>query len=379
MGRKHRSTSLGDAPAKVGTSTPSTPQMTTSDNLSACHTLANHFVHCKNSDGGRTPFHRAVLMASSADSNHDKDDESNKKLDGLHMLDVLSDRMKYLDSAAVVVSKRSNRQQRSHYHKMMLTADDESGYTPLHSAVLNRDLMTLLVLLKHAASSATLEDNDQNIHVQQHPLQLLNGNIPGLSAAGEDGNEQQDIINQVAAALDNEHLTPLQLLGRTSERGLEQCRNTLRWKNLRRMWQHSGEEESTRQRGDSKSYSTEGSSGGADENPRQHTRRRRMISFGDDRDYDSIDYDIEAEEDGDRGEDGRPRGNSFNVDLGDVDGNDGREDNSGANNDLVTLDDNVDFGLLADHREDRSNHQQQNSEQRTKSVGAPHNAAAEDD
>ena len=72
----------------------------------------------------------------------------------------------------------------------MLAQDVESGYTPLHIAVIKRDLISLMILLGHASSSL-----DGNINTQQmlHPLRLLDGNLD-TNMAGENEN-QFNILN----------------------------------------------------------------------------------------------------------------------------------------------------------------------------------------
>ena len=91
--------------------------------------------------------------------------------------------------------------------------------------------------------------------------------------------------------------------------------------------------------------------------------RRRMISFGDDRDYDSLQYDIESgNDDGNNNNNyddglnrqGRGRGGSFSIHLNDDDDDDDHlsddESDGGGdtNNDLIPLEDDVDFNVLAD-------------------------------
>ena len=110
----------------------------------------------------------------------------------------------------------------------------------------------------------------------------------------------------------------------------------------------------------SSSASNERSSPPSSSSGRRRRRfRRRMISFGDDRDYDSLQYDIELdnnnngdEEEGRR----RSRGNSFNIDFDDDhysddddEGEEEEDEGRGADNDLRVLHDNVDFNVLADH------------------------------
>ena len=91
-----------------------------------------------------------------------------------------------------------------------------------------------------------------------------------------------------------------------------------------------------------------------------------MISFGDDRDYDSLHYEMEEDDDPDGKaleRKRRARSGSFNVDLNlDVDEDGHQEDEEhedhdaeGAANDLMPLKDNADFGVLANDVETNNN------------------------
>ncbi|KAL9185940.1 hypothetical protein ACHAXT_003717 [Thalassiosira profunda] len=324
MGRKHRSSSLGQAPKPPTPSSAAAPSPAV--DLAACRALAERFVHERDSAEGRTALHRAVEAASasstselqhSASSTSAELQHEEEKLDGLFLLDSLPMRMRELDEAG------GKKQRPSHLHKLLLASDDESGYTPLHSAILRRDFLTLLVLLKHASTSAT--ENGNGVQML-HPLRLLAGNLAGDNSLGE---QSYGIMNDLAASMDHEGLSPLHLLGQTSAPGLDQCRRTLVWKSLRKMWKKQG------------SPQPQQSSSDGEENPPMY--RRRMISFGNDQD---LDYDIEAE-DSSANQERRGRGGSFDVNLDDGQPDDdedvGRAD--GGNNDLIPLE-GVDFNAL---------------------------------
>lgn len=334
MGRKHRSSSLGLAPKPTPASAPASSQTI---DLAACTALAGRFVHEKDGDG-RTSLHRAVEAASSTSAALQNEDE---KLDGLSLLDSLPARMRELDAAG------GNKQQPSHLHKLMLASDEESGYTPLHAAILRRDFLTLLVLLKHASSSEARSANTNNNAQLLHPLRLLAGNLSGDSAMGENAYET---MNTLAASVDHEGLSPLHLLGRTSSSGLERCRRTLKWKSLRKMWKRHGS---------SSQQQSEGVNNIGGENP---MRRRRMISFGNDQE---LDYEMEPE----RGEEWERRGRSgsfiVNLDDGHHDEDVEEQNANGRNNDLVPLED-VNFNALSI---DGGGDQQQQQHEQAKPAG----------
>ena len=369
MGRKHFSSSFGGSNHPPTTTPAASPQ----SDLTPCHTLVNHFVHGKNVDG-RTVFHRAIEAASSSSfagspaphTYTSVQDVNTDKLDGIFFMDALSTRMKELDALSSGPrgnntggnKQNNNCNNNSHFSRMVRTADTESGYNSLHYAILRRDLMTLLVLLKHASSSLD-EDNGSMSTQMPHPLRLLDGNCTG----------GDHVMNELASSLDREHLTPLQLLGRTSSTGLERCRRTLQWKSLRKVWKRNSCQiqgnESVGQR------HNEGNEGN---NPRRY-RRRRMIFYGDDRDY-------EIDEDPDRAalvaRERRARSGSFNVDLNNGHrGDDEDEQVDGRNNDLMPLED-ADFGELAVGDDNSDGVAAASNEQRPILAASIHANAADD-
>ncbi|KAL7467562.1 hypothetical protein ACHAXS_007806 [Conticribra weissflogii] len=352
MGRKNRSSSLGQS---ASTATPPVQigaQQRKAD-IQACDTLLNICLHSKDSDG-RTFLHRAISAVSNKN-------DPEKKLDGMFLLEALVNRAKELDSfksfamhgkknvanhnsrtrPTTTASSSANR----HLRELMLTKDDESGYTPIHHAIINRDLLSILLLLKHLS---THENNDDpisgaNAQQMQHPLGLLEGNL---------GKEEVfSVINDLATTLDNENLTPLQLLGATSAEGLEKCRRTLQWKSLKKNWQQRAI--NIQQQNDMKGVVR-------DENelmsPNPRRYRRRMISFGDERDHDALDYEIEEAPDSERFPQRRSRSNSFNnaprAYHDDEDDHDDQNNDGQVENDLIPLGDE-DFSLLRDDERGR--------------------------
>jgi len=354
MGRKHRSSSLGYVnggahPAAVAKPPPTATNSTTPTSsgaravdVVACRALLKHFVHGRDGDG-RTVLHRAVEAASPTLSHHAAAETEDEKLDGLYLVDALSARLKEFDALTIKVgnSKQNNQAaQQSHFRRMMLARDDESGYTPLHYAILRRDLTTLLALLRHVYGGLG------NNSMVQHPLRLLNGNMDE-KAEREDG-ERFSIINDLAASLDHEQLTPLRLLGRTSASGLGSCRRTLQWKSLRKTWKKKpgSQQKEAEPLSDSSDWS--------EESTRRH--RRRMISFGDERDHESLSYEIEEDPDVRSERERRRRSSSFNAELDAEDHNDDDENNGGGvNNGLMPLED-TDFSIWANNENRRNLH-----------------------
>jgi hypothetical protein len=315
MGRKNRSSSVGNLNdtnrprSSSFSSNPTHGAQTKQSNIDtdACNTLFNHFVHQKDCDG-RTFLHKAVHTVSS-------DVKADQKLDGYFLMDAISKRAKELDNVIKDKSKGS------HLLKLMLAKDEENGYTPLHCAILKRDLASLLLLLKHA--STVLDENDSSkIQQTQHPLRLLDCHID------DDGISR--VMKDLAGSVDNESLTPLQLLGATSASELEKCRETTHWSFLKQVWKKQMQSEAN--------VNTD-----QDSNPRRY--RQRMISFGDERDYLNNDVDLPPNDNAASGR--RSRSGSFNVQGLNYDEDDDEEEQAGANNDLLPLGD-VDFTLLVD-------------------------------
>mmetsp|Transcript_25104 Transcript_25104/g.60417 ORF Transcript_25104/g.60417 Transcript_25104/m.60417 type:complete len:1605 (+) Transcript_25104:425-5239(+) len=459
MGRRHRSSSTGsyalpstpnNSVAAAATTTHSLKMLQQID-LDAANKLLNHFVHgCLNHNNGnnrkrndvdydydnvkegvgRTALHSAVEVASSALATSSSAEEEAKQLDGLFLTEALCTRMKELDNDSIIVSSSSTassatkhgksgsnnsgsgqqRQSSSYLRGLMLAPDVESGYTPLHIAVLNRDLISMMVLLGHASGNCNANNAQHHLQMMLHPLRLLDGNVLDTTdimvttTAGsrevDTNNRRFDVLNALAASTDRENLTPLQLLGRTSAGGLESCRRTLTWRSLRKMWKKrraaavaasSGHVEEGRGgmigRTTNGSIIGRGGGGDADDNRTPRRYRRRMLSFGDERDSDSsLHYDIENEEDHARednhrqreGQRGRGRSSSFNVDLEDDDDDDdhpiddeddengdGGGENDIDNNRLMPLDDDVDFNLLAENVIGEEDNDVSNSNQRT--------------
>jgi len=376
MGRKIRSSSFGQS---TNTTTPpvGTGAQQRKEDAQACDKLLDICLHAKDSNG-RTFLHQAISAIS---RNKDPDE----KLDGLFLLDALVNKAKQLDkfrSSALngkknvanhnsrtrpttIVSSSANH----HLRKLMLTKDDESGYTPIHHAIFKRDLLSILLMLKHLSTPANDDDPIPGANTQQiqHPLGLLDGNV------GKD--EVFSVVNDLATTLDNENLTPLQLLGATSAERLEKCRRTLQWKNLKKNWKQRAM--IMRKQNDMEEFDR-----GEDEftnlNPRRY--RRRMISFGDDRDHDALNYEIEEAPVSDNLLQRRSRSSSFNnaprAYHDDEDENDDQNDYDHVDNDIIPLGDE-DFSLLRDDEEGRDEDNGQIAHDSTQQLRARSNSSVD--
>ncbi|EJK64982.1 hypothetical protein THAOC_14225, partial [Thalassiosira oceanica] len=147
MGRRNRSSSIGQAPPRPparGTPRP---------DPAPCRALLGGLVHASDA-GGRTAVHRAVVEASPDPGRlGGEEEEERARLDGLYLLSKLPERASELDRAEASWSAGGGgNAEGGHLGRMMLARDGESGYTPLHLTVARRDLTSLLVLLDAASS-----------------------------------------------------------------------------------------------------------------------------------------------------------------------------------------------------------------------------------
>ena len=273
--------------------------------IDACNTLLNHFLHDKDSDG-RTFLHHAVHTVSSNAS-------PDQKADAYYLMDAIFKRAKELDKVA---KDKGRGAPISHMHKLMLTKDEENGYTPCHYAILQKDLTSLMLMLKHASAELG-EENCLHNQQMQHPLRLLDG--------WPDDEGICRVMKDLAAAVDNEGLSCLRLLGAASTIELEKCRQTMHWSYLKQIWKKQ-------------TTSGENAADCPDTNPRRH--RHRMISFGDERDY--LNNDVEAAP-----VNRRPRNGSFHVEDMDAEEDEDDAQRAGVDNDLLPLGD-VGFSLLVE-------------------------------
>ena len=243
MGRRNRSSSLGQPPAQHTTS--QRPKQLISD-LGPCRALLERFAHAPDKEG-RTAVHRAVEAASPSLNlfGDDGGEAERTRLDGLYLLGTLPARARELDRAASESGQSNNTGGGGdgglgHLGRMMLSRDGESGYTPLHAAVVRRDLSSVLLLLDAASSSSSSDDGTGGGSAGlsgAHPLRLLDGNVASSDGSNED---MFGILNAMADARDGEGLTPLGLMGASSRVGLGRTRDGLRYRNLTRYWGAAG-------------------------------------------------------------------------------------------------------------------------------------------
>jgi len=231
MGRKNRSSSLGSVPTTPPTSslslphtpssyaaissssnnnssgtapanTSSTPSSSGDGCLLATRELIRRFLSLEGNAAGSTPtpFHDIVSTAAAAITAVVRADDvregagwqaKEKREDALYLLEGLCRRTRELDHrmstmvsrsggssssssnassltpSSIETSDRISGNISSTFDRLLLTKDTESGYTPLHVAIYNRDITTMLLLLGHA------DDNTATTFGSIHPLQSV--------------------------------------------------------------------------------------------------------------------------------------------------------------------------------------------------------------
>ncbi len=98
-------------------------------------------------------------------------------------------------------------------HDFLLNPDEENGYTPLHWAVWNKNIAAILLLLRHALNAGNIHSTSRLTH---RPAMVIEGDATA-----------NELAQKMAQAVDNEGLTPLQLLQHLQHHELERCRMSL--------------------------------------------------------------------------------------------------------------------------------------------------------
>jgi alpha-tubulin suppressor-like RCC1 family protein len=106
---------------------------------------------------------------------------------------------------------------------ILLHVDEESGYTPLHSAIIHGDLAMILILLRHAM------DVEQTRRLTQHPMTALHHHHhhhhPSLLLSSSSSSSSLLLLlDRMVHHVDYEGLTPLELLTRLQRNELNKCR-----------------------------------------------------------------------------------------------------------------------------------------------------------
>lgn len=103
--------------------------------------------------------------------------------------------------------------------KLLLSSENESGYTPLHKAIINQDLLMVLKILRHAV----IDVQDQQLFYEYkghgrfsyRPIKMLQGDVNNA------------LLEKIVSTKDNEGFTPLNLLCNLQRTDLEKCRRSI--------------------------------------------------------------------------------------------------------------------------------------------------------
>lgn len=140
---------------------------------------------------------------------------------------ALLDRAKHLDK--ITIDTGNEVHNKKHHHQslrgqFLLQPDKESGYTPLHSAILDRNLGSVLLLLRHAM------DETNSGRLCQRPMEVLQATerlFDASVATKSTVNGCSSLILSMATASDNEGMTPSRLLAKLQQGDLQNCRTYL--------------------------------------------------------------------------------------------------------------------------------------------------------
>ena len=116
----------------------------------------------------------------------------------------------------------------------MLQKNHESGYTPLHSAIVHNNFAGILLLLRHAMQVTTGDqgryfDGKQQQRLIWHPMTVLAGSVWVHSASsGGTSSSSNNLLESMVQAKDFEGFTPIQLLVQKQSNCLAKCRLALK-------------------------------------------------------------------------------------------------------------------------------------------------------
>ena len=111
--------------------------------------------------------------------------------------------------------------------RFLLQKDKESGYTPLHKAIMEKNLAAILLFLRH-----TTADEIASERLTNRPMTLLHAadasHSHSRTGSNESNKNSSNLLLAIASAKDREGMTPLRLLGRLQQPELFRCRDYIR-------------------------------------------------------------------------------------------------------------------------------------------------------
>ena len=107
--------------------------------------------------------------------------------------------------------------------RLLLHSEEESGYTPLHTALFGRNLAALLLFVRQASSAEEETETGGRWWTPHRSLMHL----LHPTSTSKDETNHTSLLRAMTSAQDHEGLTPGQLLGKLQRSELGQCRNSL--------------------------------------------------------------------------------------------------------------------------------------------------------
>mmetsp|Transcript_16761 Transcript_16761/g.19104 ORF Transcript_16761/g.19104 Transcript_16761/m.19104 type:complete len:1470 (-) Transcript_16761:116-4525(-) len=114
--------------------------------------------------------------------------------------------------------------------RFLLQPDRESGYTPFHRAIMERNLAAVLLFLRHAMDTTSTERLTQRPMTVLHAAEANNNHNHSTRSTynpNNNNNNSNTLLLAMASATDHEGMMPLRLLGQLQQSELLRCRNYL--------------------------------------------------------------------------------------------------------------------------------------------------------
>ena len=245
---RHRSSSTSSyndemkaSTSMIGRGATQTSQLSTPENLDACHKLFKLLTSDLSSGGvgsGGNFLHQLAAIGGAG--------STDVPVNELSIAHVLLERAAQLDRVNAEIrggssTNKKGKKTKTHAHSndhhrydhvksLLLAPDLECDYTPLHNAMYSRSLRSILLLLRHAAARVQdeqIDDAQLMNRIKLHPILMLDGDESSRSAKKKNRTSDDNLLMNVVLARDAEGLTPLGLLSKSMSSDLARCRRYL--------------------------------------------------------------------------------------------------------------------------------------------------------
>jgi len=235
---RHRSSSTSSyndalAVSSVGRGAANLSSPTLPENLESCNKLFELLASDLSSGGAGSGGHFLHQLATIGGGG-----SSDVSVNELSIAHVLLEKAAQVDRANAERGCTTNKKGKKtnpgnhrsdHMKSLLLAADLECEYTPLHNAVYSRSLRSILLLLRHAAVRVGDEQSaDVQLmnRIRLHPILMLDGGESSRLVKKNRTHDDNLLMNMVLAK-DAEGLTPLGLLCKSMSADLARCRRYL--------------------------------------------------------------------------------------------------------------------------------------------------------